>query len=70
MILIMLSQCYVRQDKQRVRPQVHAERLYALANDAFVKIDKSVTESQLVGLMRENPNTFQAAVHLHWLNKI
>ena len=72
----MLSQCYIRQDKQRVRLQVYAERLYALANDALAKVDKGVVESQLVGffidglfhdclrmkVMRENPKTFQAAV--------
>ena len=56
--------------------QVYAERLYALANDAFAKVDKAVVESQLVefvidGLyhdflcmkvMRENLKTFQAAL--------
>ena len=56
--------------------QVYAERLNALANDAFAKVDKGVVESQLVGffidglfhdylrmkVMRENPKTFQAAV--------
>ena len=56
--------------------QVYAERLYTLANDAFIKVDKAVLESQLVrffinGLyhnflcmkvMRENTETFQAAV--------
>ena len=56
--------------------QVYAERLYTLANDTFVKVDKAVVESQLVGffidglyhdflcmkVMRENPKTFQAAV--------
>ena len=50
--------------------------LYALANDAFAKIDKVVVESQLFGffidglyhdflrmkVMRVNPKTFQAAV--------
>ena len=29
--------------------QVYAERLYALGNDAFAKIEKGVVESQLVG---------------------
>ena len=52
--------------------QVYAERLHVLANDAFVKVDKAVVESQLVGffidglyhdvlhmkVMRENPKTF------------
>ena len=56
--------------------QVYTERLYALANDAFAKVDKAVIESQLVGffidglyhdflcikVMRENPKTFQATV--------
>ena len=56
--------------------QVYTERLYTLANDAFAKVDEAVVESQLVGffidglyhdflymkVMRENPNTFQAAV--------
>ena len=51
--------------------QIYAERLYALANDAFAKVDKVVVESQLVGffidglyhdflrmkVMRENPKT-------------
>ena len=50
--------------------------MYALANDAFAKVDKAVEESQLVGffidalyhdflcmkVIRENPKTFQAAV--------
>ena len=30
--------------------QVYTETLYALANDVFVKVDKAVVESQLVGL--------------------
>ena len=56
--------------------QVYEERLYALANDEFVKVDKAVVGSQLVGFFidglycdflplkvtRENPETFQAAV--------
>ena len=56
--------------------QLYAERLYALTNDAFAKVDKAVVESQLVGffidrlyndflhmkVMRENPKTFQTAV--------
>ena len=56
--------------------QVYAERLYALTNDAFTKVDKAVVESQLVRfyidglyhdflcmkIMREHPKTFQAAV--------
>ena len=56
--------------------QVYAERLYALANDAFAKADKAVVKSQLVGffidglyhdflhrkVMRQNPKTLQAAV--------
>ena len=56
--------------------QVYAEMLYALANDAFTKVDKGVVESQIVGffidglvydylkikVMRENRKTFQAAV--------
>ena len=29
--------------------QVYAERLYALANDAFAEVDKVFVESQLVG---------------------
>ena len=28
----------------------YAERLYTLAHDAFVKLDKTVTESKLAGL--------------------
>ena len=53
--------------------QVNAERLYAMTNDKFVKVDKTVVESQLVrflidGLyhdflhvevMRENPKHFR-----------
>ena len=64
-----------RQSKHE-KVQIDAERLYALANDAFAKMDKVVVESQLVGffiyglyhdflrmkVMRENPKTFQAAV--------
>ena len=56
--------------------QVYVQKLYALANDAFAKVDKGVVESQLVGffiddlfhdylrmkVMRENTKTFQAAV--------
>ena len=56
--------------------QVYDERLYALANDPFAKVDKGVVESQLVGffihglfhdylrmkVMSENPKTFHAAV--------
>ena len=67
--------CEVRQTKSET-VQVYSERLYALANDAFAKIDKGVLESQLVGffidglfhdylrmkVMRESPKTFQAAV--------
>ena len=29
--------------------QAYAERLYALANDAFIKVDKAVVVSQVVG---------------------
>ena len=50
--------------------------MYALANGAFAKVDKSVVKLQLVGffinglfhdyikmkVMRENPKTFQAAI--------
>ena len=64
--------------------QIYAERLYALANDAFVKMDKVFVESQLIGffidglyhdflrikVMRENPRTFQAGVQSALLNKI
>ena len=64
-----------RQTKSKT-VQVYVERLYALANDAFAKVDKGVIESQLVGffidglfhdnlrmkVMRKNPKTFQAAV--------
>ena len=64
-----------RQSKNETA-QIYAERLYALANNAFAKMDKVVTESQLVGffidglyhdflrmkVMRENPKTFYAAV--------
>ena len=56
--------------------QIYAERLYALAINAFAKADKGIVESQLVGffieglfhdylrmkVMRKNPKTFQAAV--------
>ena len=56
--------------------QVYAERLYALAQDAFEKTDKALIESQLIGFfidgfyydflhmkeMREGPKTFQQAV--------
>ena len=55
--------------------QVYSKRLYALANEAFTKVDKAVVESLLGGfidelchdflymkVMRENPKTFQAAV--------
>ena len=30
--------------------QVYAERMYALANDAFAKVDEAVVESHLIGL--------------------
>ena len=74
--------CKARQTKSET-VQVYAERLYALANDAFAKVDKGVVESQLVGffndglfhdylrmkLMRENPKTSQLLYNLHWLNK-
>ena len=67
--------CKARQTKSET-VQVYAERLYALANDAFAKVDKGVVESQLVGffidglfhdylrmkVMMENPKMFQAAV--------
>ena len=36
--------CKVRQTKSE-SVQVYAERLYALANDAFAKVDKHVVES-------------------------
>ena len=50
--------------------------MYALANDAFAKVNKGVIEPQIVGffihglfhdylrmkVLRENPKTFQAAV--------
>ena len=56
--------------------QFYKEILYALANDAFTKVDKAVVESQLVGLFidglyhdflcmklkGEKPKAFQAAV--------
>ena len=52
--------------------EVYAERLYAVAKDAFAKVDKAVVESQLVGffidglysdflcikVMRGNPKSF------------
>ena len=64
--------------------QVYAERLYALTNDAFAKVDKGVVESQLVGffidglfhdylgmkVMQEIHKTVEALYNLHWLNKI
>ena len=64
--------------------QVYVERLYALANDTFAKVDKSVVESQLVSffidglfhdylrikVMRGNPETFQAAVQSALAEKI
>ena len=67
--------CKARQTKSET-VQIYAERVYALTNDAFAKVDKGVVESQLVGFfiiglfhdylrmkgMRENPKTFQAAV--------
>ena len=67
--------CKVWQIKKQ-SVQVYAERLDALANDAFVKVDKAGVESQLGGffidwlyndflcmkVMTENPWTFQAAV--------
>ena len=42
MILTML--CQARQPKSDT-VQVYAERLYALPNDVFAKVDKSVVES-------------------------
>ena len=67
--------CKARKTKSET-VQVYAERLYALANYAFAKVDKGFRESQLVGffidglfhdylrmkVMREDPKTFQAAV--------
>ena len=67
--------CNARQPKNET-VQVYDERLYALANDAFAKVDKGVLESQVVGfsidhlfhvyltmkVMRENPKTFQTVV--------
>ena len=46
---IMLLTCYIRQVKSKMSVQVYAEWLYALANDAFVKLDKAFAESKLVG---------------------
>ena len=40
--------CKARQVKHG-SVQAYAERLYALANHAFTKVDKAVVESQLVG---------------------
>ena len=40
--------CKARQTKS-VTVQVYTERLYALANGAFAKVDKGVVEAQLVG---------------------
>ena len=51
MILTMLLQCYVRQDNQKMTVQIYPERLYALANHAFAKMDKVVVESWLVSLL-------------------
>ena len=77
MILIMLSQCYIRQDKQRVRLFTFMPRgCFALAKDTFAKVDKGVVESHLVGffidglfhdylrmkVMRENPKTFPSCI--------
>ena len=46
----MLSPCYVRPNSKRLKLfQVYAERLYALAQDAFEKTDKALVESQLTG---------------------
>ena len=42
--------CKPRQSKNET-VQIYAERLYALANDAFAKMDKAVIESQLVSLL-------------------
>ena len=36
--------------------QVYAERLFALANDAFAKVHKGVVESQLVGFFIDGFN--------------
>ena len=85
MILIIVSQilCKARQTKSET-VQVYAERLYALANDAFTKVDKGVVESQLVGffidglihdylrmkVMREILKLFKLLYNLHMLNKI
>ena len=55
-----------------------------LANDAFMKADKSVVESELVGffidglyhdflcmkVMREKPKKFRLWYNLHWQNTI
>ena len=51
MILTMLFTmlCKARQSKNEI-VQIYAERLYALANDAFAKVDK-VVESRLVSLL-------------------
>ena len=38
-----------RQVKDESR-EVYSERMYALANDAFAKVDKAIVESQLVGI--------------------
>ena len=50
----MLSLCYIRPDSIRLKTvQVYAERLYALAQDAFEKTDKALVESQLIGFFIE-----------------
>ena len=64
--------------------QVYAKRLYALANDAFTKVDKAVVESQLAGffidrlyndflfmkVMRRIQNHCRLQYSLHWQKKI
>ena len=46
---IMLLPCNIRQGKSKNESvQLFEDRLYALANDEFAKVDKAVAESQLV----------------------
>ena len=47
---IILLPCYIRQSKSNISVQVYAESLYALAKDAFTKVDKEDVKLQLVGI--------------------
>ena len=72
--------CYIRQGRSKKGLYVvYAEWLYALANDAFGKVDKAVVELQLIGLfieglyhdflcmkvMRDNPKNISGCSTIH-----